>query len=191
MQARVDPRSVSVRDLSEADIPFVLDYWFRSPQGFIESLGADPTKLLAEDQLADSLRQRVRMNQTLADSKLSSLAIVHDGQFVGFHNLNPLTEGDFGIFHAHISRPEYRRRGVAECSYPQACRVFLQRFELRRILFKTPVQNVGAIRVKEKLGIRCIGEETVDFGIIRPGTLVKVFELTREEAGVPRPWSKP
>jgi RimJ/RimL family protein N-acetyltransferase len=185
MQTRVDPRSVSVRDLSEADIRFVLDYWFRSPPGFIESLGADPTKLPAEAQFADSLRQRVLMNAGLDRSRLTSLAVLHEGQFVGFHNLSPLVEGDFGVFHAHISRPEFRRRGVAECSYPQACRVFLQRFDLKRILFKTPAQNVGAIRVKEKLGIRFIGEELVDFGIIRPGTLAKVYELTREEAGVP------
>jgi RimJ/RimL family protein N-acetyltransferase len=185
MQTRVDPRSVSVRDLSEADIPFVLDYWFRSPPGFIASLGADPTKLPAEAQFADSLRQRVLMNAGLERSRLASLAILHEGQFVGFHNLNPLVEGEFGVFHAHISRPEFRRRGVAECSYPQACRVFLQRFDLKRILFKTPAQNVGAIRVKEKLGIRFIGEELVDFGIIRNGTLAKVYELTREEAGVP------
>jgi RimJ/RimL family protein N-acetyltransferase len=183
--ARVDPRSVSVRDLSEADIPFVLDYWFRSPPGFIESLGADLAKLPDEAQFADSLRQRVRRNEALASSKLSSLAILHDGQFIGFHNLNPLVEGDFGVFHAHISRPEFRRRGVAECSYPQACRLFLQRFDLKRILFKTPVQNVGALRVKEKLGIRCIGEELVDFGVIRAGTLARVYELTREEAGMP------
>lgn len=184
MQSRVDPRSVLVRDLSEADIPFVLDYWFHSPPGFIESLGADLTKLPAEAQFADSLRQRIRTNETLVSSKLSSLAILHDGDFVGFHNLNPLTEGDFGVFHAHISRPEFRRRGIAECSYPQACRVYLQRFDLRRILFKTPTQNVGAIRVKEKLGIRYIGEEVVGFGVIRSGTLAKVYELTREEAGV-------
>jgi RimJ/RimL family protein N-acetyltransferase len=185
MDTKVDPRSVSVRDLSDADISFVLDYWFRSPPGFIESLGADPTKLPAEVQFADSLRQRVRVNEALAGSKLSSLAIVCGGQFVGFHNLSPLVEGDFGVFHAHISQPAFRRRGVAECSYPLACRVFLQRFDLKRILFKTPVQNVGAIRVKEKLGIRFIGEEFVDFGIIRPGTLARVYELTREEAGVP------
>jgi RimJ/RimL family protein N-acetyltransferase len=185
MQTRVDPRSVSVRDLSEADIPFVLEYWFRSPPGFIESLGADPTKLPAEAQFADSLRQRVLLNAGLDRSRLTSLAVLHEGQFVGFHNLSPLVEGDFGVFHAHISQPEFRRRGVAECSYPQACRVFLQRFDLKRILFKTPAQNAGAIRVKEKLGIRFIGEELVDFGIIRPGTLAKVYELTRAEAGVP------
>jgi RimJ/RimL family protein N-acetyltransferase len=182
MPARVDPRSVSVRDLSEADIPLVLDYWFRSPPGFVESLGADPTKLPIETEFADTLGRRIRSNQGLASSKLNSLAILHEGRFVGFHNLNPLVEGDFGVFHAHIARPELRRRGVAECSYPQACRVFLQRFDLKRILFKTPAQNLGAIRVKEKLGIRFIGEEVVDFGIIRAGTLAKVYELTREEA---------
>jgi len=187
MATRVDPRSVSVRDLSEADVPPVLDYWFRSPPGFIESLGADPTKLPSEAEFGDSLRRRIRAAEDPARSRLTSLAILHDGRFVGFHNLNPLVEGDFGVFHAHIARPELRRRGVAERSYPLACRIFLQRFDLKRILFKTPVQNVGAIRVKEKLGIRCVGEEVVDFGIIRAGTLAKVYELTREEAGVLRP----
>jgi RimJ/RimL family protein N-acetyltransferase len=185
MSEKVDCRSVSVRDLTEADIPLVLDYWFRSPPGFIESLGADPMKLPAEAQFAESLRQRLRTNAGRVRSKLTSLAILHEGRFVGFHNLNPLVEGDFGIFHAHVSRPEFRRRGVAACSYPQACRVFLLRFDLKRILFKTPAQNVGAIRVKEKLGIRFIGEERVELGIIRSGTLARVYELTREEAGVP------
>lgn len=181
MLASVDPRSVSVRDLSESDIPIVLDYWFRSPPGFIEALGADPTRLPAEAQFGDTLRQRVRANEAVVPSKLSSLAILHDGQFVGFHNLNPLTEGDSGVFHAHIARPEFRGRGIALVSYSLACRVFMQRFDLQRILFKTPAQNAGAIRVKERLGIRYIGEEIVDFGIIRPGTLAKVYELTREE----------
>lgn len=185
MSAKVDPPSISVRDLGEADIPIVLDYWFRSPPGFIESLGADPAKFPVEAAFADALRQRVQRNASLASSKLASLAILHEGEFIGFHNLNPLVEGDHAVFHAHIARPEFRRRGVAEHSYPQACRVFLERFDLKRILFKTPVQNVGAIRVKEKLGIRFIGEELVDFGVLREGTLAKVFELTREEAGVP------
>jgi hypothetical protein len=75
-----------------------------------------------------------------------------------------------------------RGRGIAEHSYPLACRLFVQRFDLKRILFKTPVQNRGALRVKEKLGIRHLGEEVVDFGVIKAGTIAKVFELTREEA---------
>jgi RimJ/RimL family protein N-acetyltransferase len=185
MQPRVEPGSVTVRDLSEADVPLVLDYWYRSPPGFIELLGADLSKLPAEAHFADSLRQRLRANEGSGPSRLNTLAILHEGAVVGFHTLNPMVAGDYGIFHAHIARPEYRRRGVAELSYPPACRIFLQRFDLKRILFKTPLQNAGAIRVKEKLGIRCIGEETIDFGVIRAGTVAKVYELTREEAGVP------
>ena len=49
-------------------------------------------------------------------------------------------------------------------------------------MFKTPKQNTGAIRVKEKLGIREIGEEEVGFGITRNGVIARVFELTRAEA---------
>jgi RimJ/RimL family protein N-acetyltransferase len=64
-------------------------------------------------------------------------------------------------------------------TYPKACRIFFERFDLQRILFKTPIQNVGAIRVKEKLGIPCIGEEIIEFGIYKAGTRSQVFELTR------------
>lgn len=184
MNLKLDPTFVTVRDLAEADLPAVLDYWFRSPAGYIESLGVDLAKLPDEPRFAESLLQRVRQNAGRVDSKLNSLAILYDQTFVGFHNLNPITEGDFGVFHAHIWRPEFRRRGIAERSYLLACRVFLERFHLQRILFKTPAQNLGAIRVKEKLGIRCIGEELVSLGVIRDGTLAKVFELSREEAGV-------
>jgi RimJ/RimL family protein N-acetyltransferase len=182
MASKVEPGSVSVRDLSEDEIPYVLDYWFRSPPGFVESMGADLAKLPEEPRFADALRDRVRKNRGEAVSNLSILTILHGDAPVGMHTLNPLVEGDYAIFHAHVWRPEMRGRGIAELSYPLACRLFLRRFDLKRILFKTPVQNAGAIRVKERLGIRYLGEEVVDHGILKAGTLAKVFELTREEA---------
>lgn len=43
------------------------------------------------------------------------------------------------------------------------------------------MQCEGAIRVKEKLGIRCLGEEIVYFNIIKAGTLAKTFEITSLE----------
>ena len=80
-----------------------------------------------------------------------------------------------------------RRKGIAMITYPKAGRIFMERFDLKRILFKTPLQNIGAIRVKEKLGIRWIGEEAVSFGIIQDDTLAKVFELRGQK---PRFWFK-
>jgi len=178
----INPTSIFVRDFEESDIPFVINYWFHSPEGFVESIGADPKKMSSEEQMEKGLRSKVLQDRELAVSKLNALTITCDGKPIGFHVINPVVEDDHGIFHAHIWEPAMRGQGVGMYSYPQALQIFMNRFNLKRIVFKTPIQNKGALRVKEKLGIRCIGEEIIGFGIIREGTIAKVFELTCDEA---------
>lgn len=172
---------ITVRDLSESDIHLVLDYWFRSPREQIEAMGVDWEKFPAESVMRESLTEKCRANQMLDRSKLNALVVAENGIPVGFHTLFPYTEGESGVFHAHLFSSESRRRGIASQSYPLACRVFVDRFQLKKILFKTPTQNRGALRVKEKLGIRRIGEETIGFGIIRDGTRAEVFEWSKQE----------
>jgi len=174
----LDPALVAVRDLTLSDLPFILGYWFRSPPGFIEAMGVDPVKMPKESEMRAALEDKVRQTPP---AKLNALVIAYDNKPVGFHTLHPLVEGDHAIFHAHIWDADFRRRGLGQHSYAKACRIFMDRFSLNRIIFKTPKQNTGAIRVKEKLGIRCIGEERIGFGIIRENTPAKVFELTRAE----------
>jgi hypothetical protein len=178
----VDPRLVAVRDLCEEDVGRLTNYWYHSPPGFIDAMGIDPKKLLPELEFHRAMIDECRANSLLGASKLRSLAITYKGKAIGSHAICPLEEGDHGVFHAHIWQPEMRGKGIARLTYPNACLIFMERFDLKRILFKTPIQNVGAIRVKEELGLRCSGEEIVGFDIIRDGTLAKVFELTRLEA---------
>jgi RimJ/RimL family protein N-acetyltransferase len=180
--------AVSVRDVRESDIPMILNYWFRSPPGYLEEMGVDPAKMPTEAGMEKMLREKVDENKKLPSSKLSAVIICYDGQAIGMHTINQLVEGDHGIFHAHICNPEFRRRGLGMLSYPKACRIFIDRFNLKRIVFKTPVGNIGPIRVKEKLGIRQIGEEVIGFGITKDNTPAKVFELTREE--IDQRWPK-
>jgi RimJ/RimL family protein N-acetyltransferase len=177
----IAPDLVSIRDITTEDIASIADYWFNSPPGFLEQMGVDPEKLPSREDFEMNLIEKCSTNSGLPKSKLNAVAIMFDGGPIGFHTLNPVVEGDYGIFHAHIWNPEFRGRGICVLSYPKACRLFFARFDLKRILFKTPVQNRGAIRVKEKLGIPCVGEEVVGFGIIRDGTSAKVFELKRED----------
>lgn len=173
---------VAVRDFSEEDIGQLIDYWYRSPPGFIEAMGIDPDKLLPEHEFKKWMIDECRANSLLTASKSRSLTITYKNNAIGGHTLSPVEEGDYGVFHAHIWKPEMRGKGIARITYPIACQIFMERFDLKRILFKTPIQNIAAIRVKEQLGIRCIGEEIVGFGIIRDGTRARVFELTRSEA---------
>ena len=176
------PSLIALRDLTLQDVPLVLNYWFRSKPGFIESLGVDPNKMPTELQMATNLVGVLEKNSLLPESKLHALVITYDNEPVGFHTVNPITEGETAIFHAHIFKSELRGKGLAYYSYPLACNLFIKRFNLKKILFKTPIQNIGALRVKEKLGIRYVGEEIIDFSIIKAGTLAKVFELDCAES---------
>src|SRR5689334_12393142 len=79
--------------------------------------------------MAKGLREKVAQNRDLPASKLSALAILLDGRTVGMYTIN-----------AHVRDQASRGRGVGLASYPKACRVFLERFGLKRILFKTPAR---------------------------------------------------
>lgn len=168
---------VSVRDIQLGDIPFMMKYWYESPPGFIESLGVDPTKMGPREQFEEFMRGRC----ALPDSQRTGLVILYNGEPVGQHSINPLVEGDHGVFHAHIWSQKHRGLGIGLESYVLASKVFMDRFNLKRILYKTPKQNTASIRVKEKLRMRCLGEEEIGHGLVKAGTIAKVFEITREE----------
>jgi RimJ/RimL family protein N-acetyltransferase len=100
---------------------------------------------------------------------------------VGVHLINQIIPNESGVFHAHIWEKELRGQGIATKTYPMACKVFFDSFCFQRIIFKTPINNLGAIRVKEKLGLKILGEEVlIGKGIVKDGTRVKVFEMRPE-----------
>ena len=173
---------ISIRDLQPSDVPNITDYWFRSPPGFIEAMGVDRSKFPSEHDFIASLESKICSSRSAPQPTAGVLAIVRDEDLVGFHTLNPIEKGDHGVFHAHIIRSKFRGQGICMTSYPLACHKFIHRFDLKRILFKTPIQNIGAIRVKEKLGIPSIGNETISFGIMKDETPSQVFELSRARA---------
>ena len=105
-----------------------------------------------------------------------------DGLVIGTHGITDIKANESAVMHAHIFDANFRRAGVCSFTYPRAALVFMDQFNLPKIVFKTPLQNVGAQRVKEKLGITCIGQELIENPNIIEGTMAKVYELGREQA---------
>ncbi len=173
----MNPDRIRVREQRESDFPMMLDYWFRSPPGFIEGMGVDLQKLGTEEAMVKLLSERSRQRV----SRFSAVTITLDDEPIGTHSLIPFVENDYGVMHAHICRPEFRGKGIGRVSYLKAAGHFFDHLNLKRIVFQTPMQNRGAIRLKEKLGIRIVGETLIDLSIIRTGTRGLVFELTRDE----------
>jgi hypothetical protein len=174
---------VKLRDLEENDIPLFLNYWYKSPEAFLRGMGVDPNKMLPPHEFETSLRATLEKNVQEAKSKMPFLTIELDGRAVGSHSIGDLVEGDTAVFHAHVWDQSARRIGLCTYTYPRAAMIFMDRFSLKELLFKTPSLNPGANRIKQKLGIECTGEESISYPFMLPNLTARVYRLSRESLG--------
>lgn len=172
---------VQMRDMTKDDIPHILDYWFNSPPSFIDGMGIDLQKLPERSDLGGILAKQIDNNSKLESTKLSTLVGLLDGVPKGHCLLHPIVENDHGYFHAHIWTPEERNQGRGLLAYTLACKEFVKRFNLKKIVTKIPTQNISAIRINEKLGIPYIGEVELNQGLVKKGTIAKHYEWSRAE----------
>lgn len=167
----------SLRNIKEKDVEAYLNYFYRSPKGYIESLGVDPDKILPEETMKTNFLKRCKDAQK--DQKSCPvLAIVKDDQAQGILLLNCLNEKD-AHFHAHIFYPDLRRKGIVTQLGPEACILFFKRFKLEKIIFRFPAKHMGNITILEKMGLKLIREElSKDYTIVKDGIPLKVYELS-------------
>lgn len=166
---------ITLRSLKTSDIASLLAYWFRSPPGFLESLGVDQHRLPKEEDMELGLLRLTQMNA----NKSPMLVIECNGRPVGNHILNQFDGNRSAVFHAHIWDPKDRGQGIAMQSYPLAIKEYFKNFDLEKIIFKTPAHNKGPQKVKERLGLKRLGEELApEGGMIKAGTKLIIYEIT-------------
>jgi RimJ/RimL family protein N-acetyltransferase len=170
---------VALRDMNLADVALFKDYWYRSSDAFLRGMGVDPNKMKPEVEFVNSLGDAIKDNLKKSTSKLPFLTIELDGIPVGSHSVGDVVEGDTAVFHAHLWDLRVRGIGLCTYTYPRAAKLFMDRFELNELTFKTPAQNEAANRIKEKLGIACCGEEPISYPFMLSGLTAKVYRLSR------------
>lgn len=122
----------------------------------------------------------LKLCETAAD-KMPILVILYDDKPIGVNLVNQIVEGESALFHAHIWNPNFRRKGLSPFTYPHSSYVFMERFNLKKIIFKTPVLNIGALKVKEKLGLKSLGLTKLELPFFDKPVDANIFEWTREE----------
>lgn len=99
------------------------------------------------------------------------------GKPIGVHTLTELLPENHAVFHAHIWDEQHRRQGVGVISYIKACDFFMHTLKLKKILFKTPLINRGAIRIKEKLGLEPKGSILFEAPILIKPLEANLYEI--------------
>lgn len=170
----INKDDLSLRSFSIEDVEHVLNDWYRADPKYLEALNVDPKRMLPEDEHKKFLLEEASKNESIS----TYLTVLYKGKAVGIHLINQIKPKESGVFHAHLWADEFRGLGISTITYPMACKIFFERLGLKKIIFRTPVNNSGAIRIKEKLGMRFLSEEILNgAGIIKDGTQVRIFEL--------------
>ncbi len=167
-------KNISIRKLLQSDIELICNYWFGQSPSYWTDLGVDITRLGTRENYC------TKMNTDFDKSNgIQEIAIILlNGEPIGHHSLTHHIENESAIFHTHIWNSTHRKQGIATISYPKACLYFFQTLRLKKIIFKTPKINIGANRLKEKLGIKKISETIYDGPLLLKPLEANLYEIT-------------
>jgi hypothetical protein len=172
---------VTLRDLVHEDLTPYCDYFYRSPAGFLEGMGVDIANLPPEENLRHLLQLSIEHPLPFDRRPADTLIITFAGKAIGNHSLTNIEYGSSGIFHAHIWSPDFRRKSLGSYTYPRACLAFMERFDLKKMFFETPVVNAGPNRLKQKLGLKPLGEGIARSPMCGANTRIFLYEWDRDQ----------
>ena len=173
---------VTFTDIDESMVDMIADYFDPiTNHEFWKNRNVNLEKLspkLETKKIWTTTIQRERLEK----KPIPSLAVLYESQAIGFHILTHIEGNKTARFHAHFCNPRFRGLGIALYTYPQVCKIFIHRFELEYIHFKTPINNIAPNRVKEKLKIPP-GEVTPinDSSLMIKGTLGINYQLSLDQ----------
>ena len=173
---RAKKEDVTIRNFLQEDITPLVNYWTKNSAEFWKARGLDKSKLMSESEFTDFYLNAFRK---YGDVKTVAV-ILYKNKAIGVHTLTDFIENESAIFHAHIWNEEHRKIGIGNYSYIKAADFFMKKLNLKKIIFKSPKINLGANRIKEKLGIPCLGDTVFESPVLFAPIQANLYELDIE-----------
>ena len=146
--------TMAVREMTESEFEFVIEYFFRATPEFLETLGVDPTRL----PTPDSWRERFRREQAKPIEQRAWLVVtwLKDSRPLGFSTSDKITYGEQANMHLHVVDPERRNQGYgAEC-VRRSADIYFERLKLKRLFCEPYAFNVAPNRTLQRAGFKYV-----------------------------------
>lgn len=170
---------LSVREMERADIGCVSRYWINADPPFLLSLGVDPAKLPAPDQLNQMLSEQIRA--PIEEKQSYWLIWQMDGRPIGHSNARPIVFGKEAYMHLHLWELTVRRQGLGAELVRMSLPWYFQSLRLEKIYCEPYALNAAPNRVLEKVGFDFVKEYTTIPGFLNFEQPVKRWELSYEK----------
>lgn len=170
--------SLTVREITENDIPLITDYWLSSDPSFMRSMGVDLEKIPAKETWREMLMEQLSQSY---ENKKSYCIIwqVHEKP-IGHSNINKIIFGEEAYMHLHIWYPEGRRKGLGTSFIKMTIPWFFEKYKLKNLYCEPYALNPTPVKTLEKTGFEFLKEYVTTPGWINFEQPVKLWVMSYE-----------
>ncbi|MCW4470730.1 GNAT family N-acetyltransferase [Flavobacterium sp. MFBS3-15] len=171
----MDNDNLSVREMTEKDIPLFANYWFTASDDFLKGMGVDLQKMPTREQFTQMLQTQLSL--PYAEKKAYALIWEAEGEPFGHSNVNPVTYGKEGAMHLHIWKPEMRALGIGAEMVGLSLPYYFGNMKLERVYSEPYAHNTAPHKTLEKAGFTFVKEYVTTPGSITFEQPVKQWEI--------------
>ncbi len=171
--------NLSVRELQEADIELLINYWLGSDPAFLVGMGVDLAKIPGREEWKEMLLEQLR--QTPEEKKSYCIIWLVSGIAVGHSNVNKITFGEEAYMHLHLWKQDERKRGLGTSLVKMTLPYFFYNLKLKKLYCEPYAHNPAPNKTLEKLGFLFVKQYITTPGWINFEQLVNRWELTLEK----------
>lgn len=170
--------NLSVSELQEFHIPFIIDYWLNADTAFLEGMGVDlskmPSRQLWEESLLEQLRQPI-------PEKKSYCIIWHQHDHpIGHSNINKIVFGQEAYMHLHLWQSQTRQKGMGETLVRMTLPFFFENYQLQTLFCEPYALNPAPNKTLAKVGFQFLETYITTPGWLNFEQAVNKWAMTRE-----------
>jgi hypothetical protein len=142
--------TLSVRPLKEADIPFLIEYWFNCSDEDYIRMGVDKSKLMSKKDCENYFLNIC--NTPIEQAHSFYLIWLINNEPVGHNSLNEIIHGEIANLHLHMWNSKFRGQGFGPILFCKAVVEFYKLFQFKLILCEPKSSNLMPNKMLSKIG---------------------------------------
>ena len=170
---------LSVRELTESDIPFLINYRLSADADFLAGMGADIAKLPARQDWEKMLAKQ--LTQSYKEKESYCIIWLSNNEPVGHSNVNKIKFGEEAYMHLHLWKADKRQKGIGARFVKMTLPYFFDNLLLKKLYCEPYALNPAPNKTVEKIGFTFIKEHISVPGSLNFEQLTKLWELSYDD----------
>ncbi len=173
------PNSLKVRETTQEDIEYFVNYWLGSSPEFLAGMGVDIRKKPNKKQLVDLVSSQIGI--PMENRKSYFLTWLINNKPIGCSNVNQIVFGKQAFMHLHLYNRDNRQKGIGTKFVKKSLPFYFENLNLQQLFCEPYSLNPAPNKTVEKIGFEFVKQYKTIPGASNFEQLVNQWKLTKKQ----------